>query len=305
MKPYLIILLVLISFSACNNNSHYKGEALKVSAVSFPPPVVKPDNEVMEKEAIGDASADIVIDEPVGNADVKQVVEQKSSTDISKKIIKEGDISFETTNVKATRQQIISSLKKLNGYIESDQENDDGDYGRKEYTLEIKIPANNFDTFLGSVSATATKIDNKNISIRDVTTQFIDTKTRLDNKKILEGRYLELLKRASKISEMLEIENKLAQIRADIESSQGQMNYLNKQVAYSSLTIKFYTERAAQVETSVSFGYKVWRALGNGLESLQAFFFTILSLWPFWLLLSAIIVLIKRWRKRRHVARAA
>nr|WP_294942376.1 DUF4349 domain-containing protein [uncultured Mucilaginibacter sp.] len=305
MKTYLIILLLLITFSACNNSSHYKGEALKVSAVSFPPPVAKPDNEVVEKEAIGDASADVVIDEPVGNADVKQVVEQKSSTDISKKIIKEGDISFETTDVKATRQQIISSLKKLNGYIESDQENDDGGYGRKEYTLDIKIPANNFDTFLSSVSVTATKIDSKNISIRDVTTEYIDTKTRLDNKKILEGRYLELLKRASKISEMLEIENKLANIRADIESSQGQLNYLNKQVAYSSLTIKFYTERPSQVETSVGFGYKIWSALGSGLDTLQGFFFTVLSLWPFWLIVAGLYVLIKKWRRRVRVARAA
>jgi hypothetical protein len=47
---------------------------------------------------------------------------------------------------------------------------------------------------LGTVSSTATKIDSRNIRIKDVTTQFIDTKTRLDNKlQLLEKRYLNLL----------------------------------------------------------------------------------------------------------------
>jgi protein TonB len=64
----------------------------KVDQVRFPPPVVKPDNEVQEKDPPtvkelevadpgqkdqkGDPNADIRIDEPVGNSDVKQVVEE-------------------------------------------------------------------------------------------------------------------------------------------------------------------------------------------------------------------------------------
>ncbi|HMG09270.1 MAG TPA: TonB family protein [Mucilaginibacter sp.] len=63
----------------------------KVDQIRFPPPVVKPDNEVREKEPPtvkelqvadpgqkdqkGDPNADIRIDEPVGNSDIKQVVE--------------------------------------------------------------------------------------------------------------------------------------------------------------------------------------------------------------------------------------
>ena len=62
----------------------------KVDQVKFPPPVVKPDNQVKEqpptvkelevadpgqKNIKGDPNADIKIDEPVGNSDVKQVTE--------------------------------------------------------------------------------------------------------------------------------------------------------------------------------------------------------------------------------------
>lgn len=63
----------------------------KINQVKFPPPVVKPDNEVKEqpptvkelevadpgqKTVKGDPNADIKIDEPVGNSDVKQVTEE-------------------------------------------------------------------------------------------------------------------------------------------------------------------------------------------------------------------------------------
>ena len=63
----------------------------KVDQVKFPPPVVKPDNQVKEqpptikelevadpgqKNIKGDPNADIKIDEPVGNSDVKQVTEE-------------------------------------------------------------------------------------------------------------------------------------------------------------------------------------------------------------------------------------
>jgi protein TonB len=63
----------------------------KVDQVKFPPPIVKPDNEVKEqpptvkelevadpgqKTLKGDPNADIKIDEPVGNSDVKQVTEE-------------------------------------------------------------------------------------------------------------------------------------------------------------------------------------------------------------------------------------
>ncbi|TFF33305.1 DUF4349 domain-containing protein [Mucilaginibacter psychrotolerans] len=321
MKTYLIFLPALMCLVACNKKPHPEAFAVtvdsvalddspkslnlimppkpKLSAVRFPPPVVVPDAEQMT------VSADNAIDEPVGNADVHQVAADKPAATIEKKIIKTGDIRFETGDVAATRKQILASLKKQGGYVEEDNQTDNGNDNRKEFVLSVKIPAANFDAFLGSVASTATKIDSKNISIKDVSTEFIDTKTRLENKKLLEARYLELLKRATKISEMLEIENKLADIRSDIESTQGQFNYLNKQVAYSSLSITFYTTQPAQVETSVGFWYKLKESFSDGYTLLQSLFFGVLSLWPYWFVLFGFYLLIKRWRNRRKAAKGA
>jgi protein TonB len=65
----------------------------RTDQVKFPPPIVKPDNEVIEepptvsdlknadpgqKDQKGDPTADVRIDEPVGNSDVKQVTEDEN-----------------------------------------------------------------------------------------------------------------------------------------------------------------------------------------------------------------------------------
>lgn len=65
---------------------------------------------------------------------------------------------------------------------EENQSNDETET-RKEYNLKIRIPAQNFDHLLDTISLEAEKIDTKNISITDITTKYIDKKARFDNKK--------------------------------------------------------------------------------------------------------------------------
>jgi hypothetical protein len=303
MKKYLIAALVPLLLMACSRpDKPAKPMALDVvlpaknyavpsqkavRQVKFPPPVAAADAEVAEKpEAKMDESTS-------DNSIVK---------DTSKKIIKEGDISFEAKDIVATRKQLITELYKLGGYLDEDNETLNSDDNRKEYVLKTRIPAKNFDVFLDSVSNGAEKIDSKHISISDVTTQFIDMTTRLHNQKILEATYINLLKRASKMSDVLEVEDKLTDTRTEIESEQGQLNYLDKQIAYSSLDITFYTKQI-QRETGTGSGYKFKSSLTVGWELVQDLFFGIISLWPIIILLTVIIILIKRWRKKRRLAK--
>jgi hypothetical protein len=65
--------------------------------------------------------------------------------------------------------------------------------------------------------------------------------------------------------DLLDIEEKLTEIRSDIEATQGQLNYMSKQVAYSSLNITFYTKQPEQVATGNGFGYKFKNALTSGM----------------------------------------
>jgi len=253
----------------------------KMDAVKFPTMEVHED-----VEALGNQSR---------NSDI-------SSVGVEKKIIKEGDIRFKTAHISETRKTLYASLKELGGYVAEESENNDSEGGQKEITLQTRIPAKNFDLFLNSVSDNAESIDSKNIRIKDVTTQFIDVTTQLANKKKLEERYLELLKKGSKISDLLEIENKLTDIRSDIESTQGQLNYLSKQVEYSSLDLTFYSRQTVK-DNGQSFGYKVKTALLDGWQILGSLFFGFIAWWPIWLVLVGGVYLSKRWIRKRKAAK--
>lgn len=314
MKSFVFAATLLLFFTSCSNKNN------NPDTVKFPPPVAQADKEAENPPAVkelevadpgvkstrGYASYDVKINEPAGTA-MNQVAEEwptgnRHSNEIERKIVKNGDISFETNDIGGTRQKILVTLKSLSGYVVDDKESTDNEENRKDYTLNVSVPANNFDKLLSFVSSSADKIDSKNISITDVTTNYIDITTRLANKKILENRYLDLLKKALKISDLLEIENKLTEIRSDIESTQGRLNYLNKQVLYSSLNLTFYTKQVAKTDKPVGFGYKFNKALHKGDLFLERLFFKLVALWPLWSLCVILFITFKMWRRKRRLA---
>ncbi|MBD1385625.1 DUF4349 domain-containing protein [Mucilaginibacter rigui] len=302
MKKRLLFILLAIgmAFIACK---HQPEEKVKLMEVSLPPPpaaekalssqkfsapVIKANEDNIEQDA-----------DQISDKGGESVPLATNKVDIEKKIIKEGDIRFESADVVKTRKQILTSLKHFGGYAENDSETTDAALRSKEYTIVVRIPAKNFDAFLGTVSSTATKIDSRNIRVKDVTSEFIDTKARLDNKLQLEKRYQNLLSRAGKMRDLLDIEEKLTEIRSDIEATQGQLNYMSKQVAYSSLNITFYTVQPEQVATGDGFGYKFKHALTRGWDFLQDLFFSLIGNWPLLIVFAVVFVFIKRWRGRR------
>lgn len=292
MKAYLISFTLLLAFCACG---HKAVEKLSLTTIDEAKPAAQASNAIMEAPPSPNYA---VADKAEGNGYTNNANQIR---DTSKKIIKNGSIEFETTNINATRKRILQSLKKYGGYVDEDNQSTNSGIDRKEYNLKISIPARYFDFLVDSVSASADKIDSKNISVTDVTTRYIDIKTRLDNKKILENRYLELLKRGTKISDLLEIENKLTEIRSDIESTQGQLNYLNKQVAYSSLDITFYTQHVEKADKGTGLGYKLKTALADGWNILQSLFFGVITIWPVIIMLLIAYWLFKKWRRTRRV----
>ncbi|GAB2985926.1 hypothetical protein GCM10027049_26430 [Mucilaginibacter puniceus] len=290
MKQFITAILLVCVFAACSNKAEetpqvmnalleappteYDKSESKVAAVRFPPPVVKTDAEMAAEESVNPIKP------------------------VEKKLIREGSISFETSNILETKKAINASLAKLGGYVETESESNGSDSERKEYKVFARVPAKNFEVFLNGVSTGADKIDSKNINVRDVTANFIDMTTRLANKKKLEQRYLEILKKSNKVSDLLEVEENLNQIREDIESTQNQLNYLVKDIDYSTLDITFYSKQTVN-DTGVSFGYKIKSAFGNGWNTLESIFFGIIGLWPIWLILFMLIYAIRKWRKSR------
>lgn len=205
------------------------------------------------------------------------------------KVIREGDIYFECRDIQETDTFLKAEVKAAKGFISNESANSYGE--RTEKRLTIRIPSDQLDQLLEKIQSHAVRIENTNIRSEDVTEQFIDVEARLKTKKELEIRYTELLKQAKNVQEILGLERELANVRGEIESMQGRLNYLSDRVALSTLNVSFFVEG----ERAFGFLSKAKEGLKNGWRNLQWFFIFILNLWPFFLIFGALLIwLLKR-----------
>lgn len=215
----------------------------------------------------------------------------------AQKIIKESYLRFETNDLDKTYGSIIRFVKKNDGFIQSDNANKS--YDRQSRNLIIRVPTQNFQSAIDSISTIVDYFDTKQISLKDVTEEFIDLEARLKAKLELEKRYLELLSKAQNVKEMLEIERELSHIREEIEAKQGRLKYLNDRVSLSTLNIEFY-KISAETGVRTSYGRKMWNALQSGFNGLSIFFLGLLNIWPFVIIVILGVYLIRKQLKKRQ-----
>ena len=220
---------------------------------------------------------------------------EEKKIDLERKLIKEGNVEFETDEINSTRKQIFESIEKYNAYVSSDQEYKST--GRISNTIIIRVPAKDFDQLLNDATKGVSRFDSKNIEVKDVTEEFLDIQARLKTKKELENRYLELLKKANSVTEILEVESHIGQLRSEIESIEGRLKYLESKVSLSTLTMSFY--QTMQNETA--FGNKFKNGFKKGWDNLIWFFVFLTNIWPFIILGIGFVFGIKIWRKRKKM----
>jgi hypothetical protein len=212
-------------------------------------------------------------------------------------VIKNANLAFETDDLDATAKRINAAAQKFGAQLQSDSESNTN-YSLSRI-LVLRIPANKFDPFIDEIAKGVTYFSRKEITSQDVTEEYVDLDARIKAKKTLEARYLELLKKANKVSEMLEIEKELSAIREEIEAQEGRLRYLKNRVAMSTVTIDFYKHTEQQAGATVSYGSKMWNAIKSGFNGISTFFIGLLYVWPFILIFVVVFILIrKRIRKK-------
>ncbi|MBK6276544.1 MAG: DUF4349 domain-containing protein [Saprospirales bacterium] len=104
-----------------------------------------------------------------------------SDLSIERKLMKEGNLKWETSNISKTHASIIAQAKKYDAYISNDNQSRN-DYEVSTY-IELRIPSDKFDDFVNTIEKDVPKFDEKNIKVLDVTEEFIDVSTRIKTKK--------------------------------------------------------------------------------------------------------------------------
>ncbi len=227
------------------------------------------------------------------------VQEDVPAIQYNRKIIKEGDLTYQVDSIELTRKKVVESVQKYGGYIVHDNADYYGE--EKSYYFEIKVPAGYFDSFIDELTSGVNKFDVKTITATDVTEEFVDLEARLKAKKEVEQRFIQLLAQANSIEEVLNVEQEVGYLRTEIESIEGRLNYLKNRTGLSTLRLSVY-ESSPYIEVEEEgYGSKFGNAFEAGWIGIVYFFIGLTALWPFILLTIIIIVVVKVLMKKSRI----
>ena len=293
----LVMLLVLSLFAGCGASSMPKDAIAEPAA-----------REEMAVEApMMMANGSITSD---STAEVGQSV-----PGTEQKLIKTIRMDVETEDLEALLPQISAKIGAMGGYVEN-QELYNGSayssYRSRSASLTVRIPADRLNGFVEDVKGVSNVVT-YNENTENVTLTYVATESRMKALEVEQERLLELLSKAENMSDLLEIEARLTDVRYELESVTSQLRVLSNKVDYATVylyisQVRIYTETEPQT---------VWQRIGSGFkknlrdmgEDLTDFFVWVVTYSPqlviYGAVITAVVVFLRRRKKNRPAKKAA
>ena len=192
-------LLLCIVF-ACNNASEKEMAAADIAQLS---------KTADEAKEIATYKEEQPAPPPGGNKQPQNPQQPNTTTTVNmdweKKIVKNADLNLEVTDYNAYNQQVHTSVKQWGGYVA--QETQQSSEYKKENTITIKVPVDQFDNIVTALTSGKEKVIVKKITSEDVTGEVVDTRARMEAKRQIRQRYMDFLKQARNMEEILQVQN--------------------------------------------------------------------------------------------------
>jgi hypothetical protein len=219
------------------------------------------------------------------------------TVDWDKKIIRTAQLAVEVQDYKKYNESFREIVKKLGGYIANENQQET-DY-KIENNVVIKIPVAQFEQAVSELINGSDKTITRNITSEDVTTQMVDTRARLEAKKQVRYRYLELLKQAKNMEDILGVQSEINSIQEEIEAAAGRLQYMQNASSYSTIHLSYHTvlNPTAKDKGEPGFASKAWQSFKNGWNWIGEVFIGVIAVWPLWLIVFAAWMGVRRWRQ--------
>jgi len=293
MKKIFIAILAVALFISCKNEN--RKESLAVLRTDLEKSKEdKPQDDVNKNGIVADFKDSIATPQEEPDKAKKNQQSPVVKQDWDKKIIKTANLNLEVKDYNIYNTSLREKLKQFGGYIAQEEQS------QSEYKIEniitIKTPVDQFDDAVNSISSNVKELNEKKITSEDVTTEVIDTRSRLEAKKQVRLRYLDLLKQAKNMEEILSVQSEINGIQEQIESAAGRMEYLQHSSSFSTIHLTFYQvlNGAAIDSDKPTFSTRITNAFRFGWNWVGELSIGVISIWPLLLAVVGIIILYKR-----------
>ena len=230
-------------------------------------------------------------------------------------LIRTVSITAETTKYAEVAANVESQVKAFGGYIEySSMHGTGNNKDLRTGTYTVRVPADKLDALIASVGSSCT-VTASNEGTSDVTLEYVDTKARIESLRVEYDQLLQLLSQAEDLDTIIVLQNRLTDVRYQIESAESRVRVLENQVQYATLTLtlrEVLEEQEVEEAHVVTYGERVMEQFEdmweNTVEFFQDLLLGIIAVIPgiIFLTVIAVIVLIIVFsaRKKRRAKRA-
>lgn len=216
---------------------------------------------------------------------------------VEAKVIRDGRMQVNVKDVGKAKIFVDAVLKKYDARTSGEQF-ENNDY-QSTYYIRIRVPSERLDSMVSDLETIDGTVTSKSIDARDVTEEYIDLETRMKNKRSYLEQYRVILKGAKTTEDILKVSEEIRQIEEELESVQGRLKYLSDQVALSTLELSLIQTKdyVFKPDRSINFVERLKESLSGGWYGFVNFCLFLLRLWPFLILISVGLVLLRRLSK--------
>ena len=158
-------------------------------------------------------------------------------------IVRTGTLSLVVEDITESLDALSEVAAALDGYVVSSQR-----WGKDEDSkgaISIRVPADRYDEALDLLRGLAMEVTSESTESRDVTEEYTDLQSQLDNLAAAEKQYLVIMEKAEEVEDILKVQGELTNVRGQIERIQGRMLYLERTSVTSLITVSLSVVKPA------------------------------------------------------------
>lgn len=150
-------------------------------------------------------------------------------------VVRESDMSLVVKDVRGSVNRAIKYSESIGGYMVSSSLSQPQE--APFANLVLRVPSKELNTALDFFRSLSIKVSSENLFGTDVTDQYTDIDARLTTLNQTKTKFEEIMKQATKVQDILEVQREIINIQNQIDNLKGQQLYLEKTSELAKITL--------------------------------------------------------------------
>jgi hypothetical protein len=186
----------------------------------------------------------------------------------ARRVIRTAELSVDAPEPAAAQGTIVRLAEGRGGFVLSaDTSHLRAEDGAEQtvVTVVFRVPAMAFDETLRTLRGLG-NVSTEKVTGQDVTEEYVDLEARLNAQRAVGAQYLAILKDAKTIPDVLAVQQKLGEVRTDIERAEGRRRFLDSQTTLSTFTVHLAKHIDAVDASGPGFATSVRKAARDAVD---------------------------------------